>query len=314
MDRADPAANSLIRNPILPGLGVCDPHVRVFRNRAYLFATRDRSRENTGYAMDEWWVWSSADLVNWRHESTLRPEETYLGSSFDGCWATDAAERNGRYYWYFSERNIQTGVMVADNPAGPWSDPLGRPMIGSGTVPVGAYDPGVFTDSDGTGYILFGVWEFYISRLEEDMITLAEQPKRLEVISPAGPYGPGKTDDKPFLHKRGSLYYLSWGCFYGISERVYGPYRCMGSIITPEGVHPTMKYRDWPVTLDRHGSFFQWGKQWFFICNDFSGSGNPYFRDSVICPVEYGHGGEIRQVRINPVVGIQQRQIVGGES
>lgn len=294
----------LTRNPILPGLGVCDPHVRVFGDRAYLFATHDRSPGNTGYAMDDWWVWSSGDLVNWRHESTLRPEATYLGSAFDGCWATDAAERDGRFFWYFSQRNVQTGVMVANSPAGPWSDPLGRPMLGTGLIPTGAYDPGVFTDRDGTVYIVFGVWDFHIARLGDDMISLAGPPRSIEIIDPAGPYGPGKTDDKPFLHENGGLYYLSWGCFYGISERVHGPYRCMGSIITEDCVHPAMRYVNRHITLDRHGSFFIWKDRWYFICNDFSRSGNPFFRDSVLCPVEYGRDGEIRSVRIDPLVEV----------
>ena len=35
-----------------------------------------------------------------------------------------------------------------------------------------------------------------------------------------GPYGPGKADDKPFLHKNAqtATYYLSWGCFYATSK------------------------------------------------------------------------------------------------
>jgi len=34
--------------------------------------------------------------------------------------------------WYFSdvrEKVKQIGVVVADHPIGPWSDPLGRPML-----------------------------------------------------------------------------------------------------------------------------------------------------------------------------------------
>ena len=28
-------------NPILPGLGVCDPHIRIYDDIAYLYATHD---------------------------------------------------------------------------------------------------------------------------------------------------------------------------------------------------------------------------------------------------------------------------------
>ena len=40
-----------------------------------------------------------------------------------------------------------------------------------------------------------------------------------------GPYGPGKCDDKPFLHKHNATYYLSWGGFYATASHPYGPYQ-----------------------------------------------------------------------------------------
>ena len=66
-------------NPLLPGKGVCDPHVRIYDGRAYLYATHDKSSENQHYVMEDWWIWSSDDLVNWRHECTIKPEDTYYG-------------------------------------------------------------------------------------------------------------------------------------------------------------------------------------------------------------------------------------------
>lgn len=286
-------------NPILPGIGLCDPHVRVFDGRAWLYATHDSSPKSTGYVMEDWWVWSSADLVEWRHECTLGPERTYIGPGFRSCWATDAAERGGSYYWYLSEGNRRTAVVTGPTPAGPWRDPLGRPLLGSDLVPVGAYDPGVFTDTDGESYVVFGVWDFYIARLAEDMVSLAESPRRMEIIDPEGPYGAGRTDDKPYMHRRGGVYYLSWGCYYGMAEDVYGPYRCRGSFLRRELVDPALRYGSRPVTLDRHGSFFRWKGGWYFICNDMSRSGTPYFRDSSICRVEYGPDGEILPVRLS---------------
>jgi len=286
-------------NPILPGRGVCDPHVRIFGDKAYLYATHDLAPDSTRFVMTDWWIWSSADLVHWTHECTLRPEDTYIGPGFQSCWATDAAEKNGRYYWYFSEGSKRTGVVVAETPTGPWRDPLGRPLIGDGVVPVGAYDPGVFIDADGTPYLVFGVWDYYIARLNDDMISLAEAPRRITIHNPAGPYGPGKTDDKPYLHRRGGIYYLSWGCFYGMADRVYGPYACCGSIITEERVAPALRYQDQAITYDRHGSFFEWRKQWYFICNDMSQTRSRFFRDSALGYVSYRHDGAIEPIRLD---------------
>ena len=171
-----------------------------------------------------------------------------MGAGFQGCWATDAAERNGRYYWYFSE-GPKTGVVVGETPAGPWRDPLGGPLVAEGMVPVKAYDPGILVDDDGSAYIVFGVWDYYVARLGEDMISLAEKPRRVTIHNPEGPYGRGKTDDKPYLHKRGGIYYLSWGCFYAMSESVYGPYECRGSVLAEENVDAAFRYRDQACSL-----------------------------------------------------------------
>ena len=77
------------------GQGVNDPHIHVFNGRAYLYASHDHSEDNTEFVMKDWQVWSSDDLLNWRLESTLKPEETYIGKPIDGCWATDAVEKDG---------------------------------------------------------------------------------------------------------------------------------------------------------------------------------------------------------------------------
>lgn len=286
-------------NPIIPGQGVCDPHIRIFNDKAYLYATHDSAKDDTRFVTKDWWVWSSPNLTDWKHENTLLPDQTYIGPGFQACYATDAAERNGKYYWYFSENFLHTGVVMSDTPVGPWRDPLGRPLIGAGIVPVQAYDPGILIDDDGTPYIIIGVWDFYIARLGDDMISLAETPRKITIHNPEGPYGTGKTDDKAYLHKRGGIYYLSWGCFYAMSDCIYGPYECRGSIIQEQNVAPTLRYKDQVITYDRHGSFFEWRKQWYFIFNDMSQTGNPRFRDSSLCYVYYRSNGEIEPVRID---------------
>ncbi|MCE5278042.1 MAG: family 43 glycosylhydrolase [Planctomycetaceae bacterium] len=285
-------------NPILPGVGVCDPHVRIYDGRAYLYATHDKSPDNTSFVMDDWWIWSSPDLVRWTHECSIRPEQTYYGRPDSSCWAVDAIARGGRHYFYFSRGPAEIGVVEADTPVGPWRDPLQAPLIADGAVAPDSRDPGLFLDDDGEAYIVFGTWTFYIARLKDSMVALAERPRTIEIIEPQGPYGAGKTDDKPYLHKRGGIYYLSWGCYYGMSENLYGPYRCCGSIVLEENVEPEMRYKSHGLTYDRHGSFFQWRGQWYFICNDMSRIGNPVFRDSCLCYVNYRPDGSIEPVKI----------------
>ena len=70
-----------------------------------------------------------------------------------------------------------------------------------------------------------GVFTYYISKLSNDMTSLAETPRLVSFTNHVyGPCGDGKTDDKPFIHKMDETYYLSWGCFYATSSSIYGPF------------------------------------------------------------------------------------------
>lgn len=296
-------------NPIIPGNGVCDPHVRIYNDIVFLYATHDKSPLNTKFTMEDWWVWSSRDLVRWKHECTIKPEETYYRKPDTSCWAVDSIHYKGNYYLYFSRGPQEIGVLKAQTPIGPWHDPLGKPLIKTSkrktffrkpSMNTDVRDPGLFIDEDDTPYIVFGTWNFYLAKLNEDMISLAEEPKMLKILDPEGPYGKGETDDKPYLHKRNGIYYLSWGCYYAMSESIYGPYQCYGSIILEENVHPSLRYKNHHITYDRHGSFFEWRNQWYFICNEMGRTQNSYFRDSSLAYVTYKDDGKIEPIYIDP--------------
>ena len=295
------------QNPIIPNKGANDPHIRIINDKAYLSASHDREIGNTTFIMDDWWLWESNDLINWKLISTLKPEETYIGKPYTSCWATDLVKRNNKYYWYFSEGNHQTGVMVADSPEGPWSDPLGKPLLTENMTPTHEYDIGIVEDKKGDFYIVFGVWDFYIAKLNEDMISLSEKPKKITIHNEKGPYNLDgksetmKTDDKPFIHIYNNIFYLSWGCFYGMSESIYGPYECKGSIIEKESFAPGYDKPTWPSGFKqgRHGSFFEWHNQWYFAYCDISQTGNRYFRDTFISYVNYKKNGEMALIRID---------------
>jgi arabinoxylan arabinofuranohydrolase len=63
-------------------------------------------------------------------------------------------------------------------------------------------DPGVLHDpTTDEYYIVFGTFNYYIAKLGDDMVSLAETPRYVTVEGVwAGQNGPNKTDDKPFLH------------------------------------------------------------------------------------------------------------------
>ncbi len=301
-------------NPVVANQGVNDPHIHIFGDTAYLYASHDKSSRNDEFIMEDWQVWSSDDLVHWTLRSTLYPHQTYLRDQpgFASAWATDVAEKNGQYFWYFSEGNRQTGVVVGDSPVGPWRDPLGEPLLRQDLTPTHEYDPGLYSEGDNR-YIIFGVWDYHLAKLGEDMISLAETPRKIEIRGARGPYTltngtpfDGKlTDDKPFLHKHGDLYYLSWGAFYATSKELYGPYDYRGVLITDESFPTGLSSPTWPTgpQQGRHGSFFTWHGQTYFAYCDISQSGNRYFRDTFISFVHYRDDGSIAPIRVD-LVGV----------
>ena len=85
----------LADNPLVPNVGMADPHIHIFNNQAYLYTTRDADPFAKSFTMPDWNIWSSADLIHWQHERTILPVETYMGKS-TRCWAPDAATLNGK--------------------------------------------------------------------------------------------------------------------------------------------------------------------------------------------------------------------------
>ena len=235
---------------IIPGQGICDPHIHIFNGKAYLFATHDRGPDQPVFRMDDWRIYSSDDLVNWTLETTIRPEDTFLGKC-EECYATDAAERNGNYYFYFSHQQYQTGVMVSEHgPAGPYRDALGEPLLPPGIADTPSYDPTVFIDDDETKtpYIMWGFTllgkHYYVARLNEDMTSLAEAPRAVEIIN-------GWENDACWVSKFNGVYYLnSHEGAYATSDSIYGPYTYRGRIC-----------RD---CFTDHGTFFSFKGQLYF--------------------------------------------------
>ena len=299
------------RNPIVPDVGMADPHVHEFNGTFYVYATHDFSSNNTAFLMRDWYVWSSPNLVTWTRVSVL-PAAAAPSTSPDECWATDAAHRDGTFFWYLSMGSTVIGVVTSPSPAGPWADPLGVPLVNASVAAALKTEmrhPCAFIDDDGAAYLIAGFLTYQIARLNEDMISFAEPWRALPVVNPTGPNGNG-TDDKPFLFTRDGVYYLSWGCFYATSTSVYGPYTYVGSVIDTAAIAPAFRMNDtagpWFSRDDykgRHGSFWESAGQWFFATTDWSHSSDVahrnFFRDSVIGYVHFLPNGSIAPVAID---------------
>ncbi len=276
--------------PIVFDVGMADPHINIFNGKVYLYATRDSVKAAHKFVMPDWRIWTSTDLINWKLERIISPTETYMGVS-DGCFAPDVAFKNNKYYFYFSNNNKNTGVMVGSNPAGPFKDALGKPLLADNLTTGREYDPTILMENDAakTSYIAFGYqnpknpdMSYHIAKLNEDMISLAETPKKIEII---GDVNVLNGNDKPTLHKRNGIYYLSAGTHYAISNNVYGPY-------TRRGLSGNIK--EYGLTERAHGDYFEWNNQWFHTwCHFHLGKEVGHYRESYITYLHYKDNGDM---------------------
>ena len=311
-------SSALASNPLVPGIGMADPHMHVFPHNpdvVQLYSTHDCNKGRNGpcvreriepghsavgaagpdFRMVDWWVWSSTDLVDWNMETKVLPKSLKWddANASQECWATDAASfPNGTTAFYLSVGPKQIGVVTGPTPNGPFSDPLGKPLIPIGMVPTYSRDPTVLVDDDGSAYLMFGTFNYFVAKLNPDLITLAEKPVGVKILHEE------HRDDKPFLHKHNGRYYLSWGCWYAIGDSPYGPFNYSGGIINASALANT-SFASGGGTKDRHGSFFTFHGQTYFACNDESHGGGGGFRSTIIAYVHYRANGTIAPIRID---------------
>jgi hypothetical protein len=258
-----------LKNPLIDEPGMSDPHALVLNDAIYMFTGHDIGFGIEDWVMPEWRIYRTTDLKSWTHVGTIKPDDNYMGKGNTNCWAGDVAHRNGKYYWYFSNRKESTGVMVADKPEGPYKDALGKPLVDS-------FDPAVFVEDDNTPYIIYGEHTYKIARLKESMIELDEEPK--EIIINRTTYFPDT--DKNSLHKHKGTYYLGCSGYYATSKNLYGPYETKGLVGMGFGLD----------TAYAHGDFFTWKDQWYHVWCKYKNRDKDRIRDCFIAPVVYNDG------------------------
>lgn len=207
-----------------------DPEIHVFEGRYFIYPTFSDDYEKQTFFE----AWSSADLADWRCEGRILDFVDVPWSGHRAAWAPSVAERNGKYYFYFSAGDGNgLGVAVADHPTGPFHDALGRPLIAEyhhGAQPIDAH---VFQDDDGQAYLYYGGWSHaVVVKLGADMTSVEGE---FHEITPPG-YVEG-----PFMFKRSGAYYFMWseggwgdstyGVAYGRADNPWGPFPREGVVL-----------------------------------------------------------------------------------
>lgn len=241
----DSVGNPVLIHNLFPEHGLTDPHVWIENGKLYLFGGHDQSWfTNDTWKMDRWEIWSTADLKTWQLEHKILPTETYIGNH-PNCWAGDIVERDSKYYWYFSNRSDDTGVMIADKITGAYTDALGEPLLPEGLIKGHCYDPEIVIDN-GKYYIIFSAGIYHIAELAGDMISLATEPTPLNVVDKEG--NRVWTDDKSCMFIKDDIYYLVWGDDYATSTSIMGTYTYQGAFLA-----------------GGHSSVFEWDGTWYVV-------------------------------------------------
>lgn len=99
-------------------------------------------------------IYHSTDLVHW--EAIAQPVSSawlnYGDSPGGGCWGGHIVFYNGKWWNYFSRANTMYFVK-ADDPKGPWCDPV--KVNNPSTLPYGlGYDNSLFIDDDNKWYLV----------------------------------------------------------------------------------------------------------------------------------------------------------------
>jgi hypothetical protein len=262
-----------LTNPLIGEPGMSDPHALVVGNACYLFTGHDVGFGINDWVMPDWRIYRSEDLTAWTHVGTISPSDNYMGRGNTSCWAGDIVHRRGKFYWFFSNRKANTGVMVASRPEGPYADALGHPLVDS-------FDPTIFEEDDGTAYIVYGEHDYKIARLKESMLELDEEPRCISLDRK----GIFPNTDKNSLHKHGGIYYLGCSGYYATSRNIYGPYVYRGVV-----------GRGWGLdTGFGHGDFFQWQGRWHHVWCRYRNRDHDRIRDCFIAPVRYEVDGSMQ--------------------
>ncbi len=275
-----------------------DPEIRVFAGQYWIYPTSsdpgtrmapantfntEQRKLRAGHVIHPVYLrhtsldaFSSTDLQHWtRHERVLDVKNV-LWAAY-AVWAPSAIHLNGLYYLFFAANDIQKtdtfpggiGVGVSDTPDGPFTDLIGKPLVGefhNGAQPI---DPMVYQDTDGAIYLYYGgQGHCNVVRLSADLkqiMPMADGTLYKEIT-------PEHYTEGPFMIKRRDTYYFMWsegnwenstyGVAYATSKSPTGPFVRAGRILETDpaiangpGHHSVLQIPgtdEWYIVYHRH--------------------------------------------------------------
>lgn len=227
-------------NPLYTQRFGADPGVMEYDGRVYVYMTNDvieydsngNVTENTYGQVNKINCISSDDMVNWTDHGCINVAGSDGAAKWASLsWAPCAAHKtiNGKekFFLYFCNGGNGICVLTADSPTGPWSDPLGHALVtrsvsNCSNIPW-LFDPAVFVDDDGTGYLCFGGGvpdgqqempsTTRVVQLGDDMTSIVGTPATINA-----PY----VFEDSGINKIGNKYYYTYCSNWNTSGNQYG--------------------------------------------------------------------------------------------
>jgi hypothetical protein len=316
-----------LTQPLLKDIYTADPSAHVFNGRLFVYPSHDIDAgvppDDLGshFAMRDYHVFSMAEVGGPITDHGVVLDIRDVPWAGRQMWAPEAAESNGKYYFYFPAKDKQDvfriGVATGDNPAGPFkAEP--KPIDGSYSI-----DPAVFKDSDGRFYMYFGgIWggqlqrwssgsykaeDAYpandrpalspkVARLADNMVSFAETPRDVEIRDEQGkPLTAGDNARRFFeaswLHKYNGTYYYSYSTgdthfiVYATGTSPYGPFTYRGKILEPV------------LGWTNHHSIVEFKGKWYLFYHDAQTSGGQtHLRNIKVTELRYRPDGSIETI------------------
>src|SRR5450755_2049623 len=299
-------------NPIIQTIYTADPAPMVHDGVCYLFVDHDEDvLKKNFFTMKDWRCFTSTDMVNWTDHGVVASLYDFKwaasgwGGGFEnGAWALQTIERDGKWYMYCPLQGRGIGVLVADNPFGPFTDPIGKPLIGG---QYDSIDPTVFIDDDGQAYLCWGNPRCWYVKLNKDMTSydtsigdngLVVQDMTVEAFGKRSKDDPKRLttyEEGPWLYKRNALYYLIFAAGpisehigYSTASSPTGPWKYDGVVLPTQGG----SFTDHPGVVDYKG------KTYLFYHNAALPGGGGFHRSVCVDELKFNPDGSVVQMNM----------------
>ncbi|MFP4164826.1 MAG: family 43 glycosylhydrolase [Chitinispirillaceae bacterium] len=290
-------------NPIITQTYTADPNAMVWNGRVYVYCSRDDNNDD-GYDIVDYTLVSSDDMVNW----TDHGEVFHAGENTDWAglaYAPAAIARNGKVYLYFPNGASNIGVAVADRPEGPFTDPLGGPLVDRSTPGVTdevawVFDPGVFIDDDGQAYLYFGGGG---DNHNENLQGIKLNDDMISVSGSAVTIGAPNAFEAAYVHKYDGTYYFTYSSDfsegsaridYMMSDDPLTGYEYVGTVLD----NPTLDGQNINTYNNNHASIIEFQENWYIFYHDRRLSNETYFRNVSVDLVTYNTDGTMNETAV----------------